>query len=173
MAIYNKQIGNKLVFFSDILGSCLPIVNYFDKSSKKHYNYSSLGVPVGYITISFRKNTKQFNQTTFDLCLERAKKLERAILESKASVPYGVLLQSAKNRVYNNRYSLEETGIHSHICLNYESITNPIQAINAMLCGIGFSAKTNKLLKPIVCLEKRKKVLTLFADKIADYFNIA
>ena len=125
------------------------------------------GIAVGYINLHFRKRNIVSCLSDIRREWKRARQLEAEL--PTISAGWGGLVWQAKGTVYRKRTDLERP---------LEDIIHPIQEKNQVVTagqawdllmnGTGTSVFTGRNIKPIICIEKRKKVLAKCVDLMRD-----
>jgi len=159
-------IGSTVFFVSRKLGKSTEI-HWYDVNWNKNHFIASTGLAIGYLPVSWRKRESQI--IGLIPAIKRAKMLESYLLANPISSSYGLLLEQAKQAVYRKRYDVERnlnTVIRS--CYSASDTQSPIEAWNQIMCGKGTSFESREPLKPIVCVEKIRKVKQAYIDLLND-----
>jgi len=159
-------IGSTVFFVSRKLGKSTEI-NWYDVNWNKNHFIASTGLAIGYLPVSWRKRESQI--IGLIPAIKRAKMLESYLLANPVSSKYGLLLEQAKQSVYKKRVDLERdlnTVIRS--CYGASDVQSPIESWNQIMCGQGISFDSMVPLKPIVCVEKIRKIKQAYIDLLND-----
>jgi len=130
------------------------------------------GSPAGFIKLHFRKRKIV---TSMLQILRRARKAKALFLKLPKIAKYASILSDAKDNAYRNRADSErvENSLDSLIrrCIEVNDQCTIVQAIDLLLNGKGISDTTGKNLKPITCIEKRRKTFAHFIVSLQKQFG--